>query len=1429
MAKGDYTIFNNVHFQSVTSYSRRYGVMFNPGSSRSRLRIRDSGRRYLVRLLPLGTVEFSPDDGATWKTIDPLRDPCTNQLFPGFISHENLRIGEELTGIKFDMIAVGRGRIIGKEKDTDRLFHVYIDEMFRTKLVQCNVGENPRRDPNGNELPPTDDYPGITDPNKDLPIPPFNMKLDPEYFTLDPPTVIVPPEATRTYSTIIPPTGEQSYSRHPSSLRLPVFNELLQIDISDVMLVLERARTWYLKDTRSQLAITVFEDFNFSDQDLKDVFTEEALRDILKSIKKMASEMLDNWFLQAIFNLMDSDKLAKDWRTQIEVQGSGVIVFAAYALLGLLIYLVGNSGALATTDTGKLLVNPRKLIDYLAQPNLKPSAQPYFDDALGKLMGLISELMLRARRNRLQQYGDRPDVGRKELPDEWTLDNQMPTPNQPPSWMPAYVRTTYMQRKGAGKGAWKRFHTGQEESKRVWLAVNANGSLEAFSRGDWDDMYHSSQGAPNGNWQNASWTRFFQAGDKIKELTWTRNPNGKLEIIRIDPDNHVFHTTQSAPNNGTFGSWKQLYPAGEKRISISVEANLDGRLELFAVGDDGRIYRTAQTTAGNWSGNWVRANTSSELFLGVWMARNADGTLEVFAININHRIRRTRQTSPGGGWSQTWAPFFTEGDHLAKLAVGRNADGTLELIGIADDNGSIWHTKQDSPGNWPGPWSPLFQSDDALEDLWVTTNAMGWLDVVGRSSNNRVWHSWQTAPNGNFEANLYELEAIRGRISLSLAPNPDGSIEIVGNTPRTGLLDDPPNDPEHAWRMRLKAEKRFAIQFSQVLDIGIGSSHWNENWQTHFGGEIHALLAPRPLFQGERYSLTQYRFLNGPVIDGDAFNDGTTNFYMFVKLGPPGATGAGYLQRYAILWFDEQTYFTQRWRLLHPTDDILGDLFSLPHYMRENPDWYDFHLGKYWDPFRDNLIDDNSRMVLRRNVIVVTGLNPSRQRYDIYTIVFNYGLCDHSWRWRLFPQAEQKLIDRDLAQDQDPTLPADVTGGTGNAYVVVNMIDIRDDTTLHVRGSLRNPLNQALRVGRWVQRYLPADCRHVPDRHELAGVKPVLGFDHKWDFVSEDTYKRADKYYQFGVYENLIDSRGQYYRVELLAGPQGEPSVQDVVGRVWKNDDTSAGDKRLRMNTINFHWGINKQADGAIVKAAQSDNPDELWADDFNNRPSISMYEGTTRFRILERKPLGLIAVFYDKRDDELQATSNLPQPTTLSHDDVETTEIPNAWKTDEGETIPPALPPPAFSDVGIRFISNHRVYQPPNVRKAQIIIDSAPGLRLLHVSFWTPQTEQEVCENIWKVSLAALEPGGVVFPIFSVTRYGNFVRRAYPDAPLPTYYTLDLGDAWRYDFNFPFTKEVETKVRRYCTTDGHIEFGTSLWFEDIVGHRALAQELVFA
>src|SRR5215211_7120868 len=115
MAKGDYILFNQVPFQTVSSHPRRYGAMFNPSSSRSRLRIIDAGRRYGVRLRADGNVEYSIDGDRSWNPISPAPDPCTKLTQPAFVSYDDQRTGQALTNIHFDMIAVGRGRVIAKE------------------------------------------------------------------------------------------------------------------------------------------------------------------------------------------------------------------------------------------------------------------------------------------------------------------------------------------------------------------------------------------------------------------------------------------------------------------------------------------------------------------------------------------------------------------------------------------------------------------------------------------------------------------------------------------------------------------------------------------------------------------------------------------------------------------------------------------------------------------------------------------------------------------------------------------------------------------------------------------------------------------------------------------------------------------------------------------------------------------------------------------------------------------------------------------------------------------------------------------------------------------------------------------------------------------------------------------------------------------
>ncbi|WP_139283237.1 hypothetical protein [Raineyella antarctica] len=1020
-----------------------------------------------------------------------------------------------MSNVRFDMISVGRGRILAKEAGTDRIFHLVMDELFRTYRVtgpDCDLGLTPGR-------------------HEDPPVPGFYMKLDPEFFRPGAADLTVPPGAAR------------DYAEHPASLRLPVFAELLKLEATDLMLVLQQPRVWYLVDARSPLMITGPDDLRVSEADFRDIFTEARLREILQAVVDGYAEQL---------------RLAVRGRSEDELRR-----------------------ALGSLSTDQL----RGLVE----DEIRDRAGDWVaETAVEVFRGLIDALLTAVR--------------------DWLRDVAAPL-------------------------------VAQAVGEAIGPAII--GPLASAMR------------------------------RQIEQEGF-----GALLV----------------PGNGLL-----LLTLYNLRRSDALRSAPGGRLALHPA-------------------------KALEALTGMPGVEPLDEAIAELML----RARRRAVEAPPGGWS----------------------DGL-------------------PTPNQPPHWLPTY-------------------------------------------------EHIRYERADGSAPQP-----------------------------------RYGIQFSEVLDIGVGYSHWSEHWQSHFGGEIHSLLATRPAFQQERYNLMQYRFLNGPVMDGDAFNDGTTNFYLLVRLGKVEEAQAVQRQRFAILWIDEQTYFTQRWRLLHPTADVLGDLFSLAHTIKDNPTWFPysdetFWQERYWSPFDDELITEDSRMVVRRQIVAVTGYDPDRGTHEIYTICFNYGVSDYTWRWRRYPSAEQVLIDREHAQDRDPTYPDTVPTGPADAYVLVNTLDMRDDTTLQVRGTMRlgvvappNPPPRpdpapALRPVRWVQRYLPADGRHVPRPYQLTGGKPAVGFGHPWDVVSEEAYRRADRYYQFGVYTDSIDSRCQYYSVELLPGDDGTvPTLADVTGAVWRNgwDDgsgyadcgsapTPAG--RLDINTVNFAWTLAHDADDPAYIDVGSGKL-------LRNRrclPTISMYERTTRFKLLQRDPLGLIAVFADKRDDELQPASDLPREIVLT-EDFEHSTVPDEWEQETGGV---AKPPPVTTPRTIRLLvrSNTRLVHPPVVTKARVMRVKGQGKHGLRVTFWTPQDENEVCRNIWQVSLAGVDASGVL-PIFQRVRFPSFVRQGQPTAPLPLDHTGELGDTWRYEWVWEdIDKEMAARIDRLCTPAGHIDYATSLWFEDVVGHVSTADLLVF-
>jgi hypothetical protein len=654
-----------------------------------------------------------------------------------------------------------------------------------------------------------------------------------------------------------------------------------------------------------------------------------------------------------------------------------------------------------------------------------------------------------------------------------------------------------------------------------------------------------------------------------------------------------------------------------------------------------------------------------------------------------------------------------------------------------------------------------------------------------------------------------------------------------GRLPPRATTPNPPPPDLPAWRTieyrhvaTGTVDPRWGIAYDRVLDLGVGYSHWSEQYQDDWGGEIHAVRSRSALAQHEGFNSVLYRFLNGPVVDGDASIDGTTNFYMLVRLAPAGepdgpaarpAKGRAHptpiRQRFAVLWIDEQTYFTQRWRLLHPTKDVLGDSLSLQRTLHDDPARFAFDGSKFWEPFVGDRISEASRMVVRRQLVAVTGYDRATKRHEIYTIAFNYGICDRSWRYRTFPDgaAEKQLAKPVTAQ---PALPSS-DAMTRVPIVYVNTLELRDDLTFRVAGWTPSALRGAPAVSGWYyQRYLPATQRHTPDALELRPRrKPSEAYAHPWHFLSRRAAQAAERFYQFGVYEDPIESRCQFYEVELLSSGGGVgPVPGSVDGGTWRNV-TLGDDRRLRFHTRHVDWqAVGARRFVAVADMAAVRSPDQ----------SLSMYEPHVHFRLQSRGPLGLIAVFADKRDDELQPASFLPQKTGLRR----TADLGAAPRS------PGAPPPRPSSPQELRLLAraHRRVDRAPRVPRVRVELqtDAAGGLSVA-LSFWSPDSDDELNVSVWKVRMAALEHDGSVVPLLETLRVPHFVRRIQPTGPLAAGDDGSASEAHRHDAMFVVPTDAVVAMRRFCTPRARVEHGTSVWFEDVVGHRATPDILEFS
>ena len=225
---------------------------------------------------------------------------------------------------------------------------------------------------------------------------------------------------------------------------------------------------------------------------------------------------------------LNIDGLARDLRRLIEDEGYAALVFPAYLALGFVLYSARASKAIQTQD-GKLRLDPLKLkATFLENQS--------FNGAFAKLNNVLAQLMLRSRRRALNEYGRRQKPERDELLPEWTLENQMPTSNQPPAWMPTYLHTRFVAGIGSLSSAVRRVAVGSLPDGRLelWAIDPAGGLFTTWKV----------SAAPNAGW--APWSDFLaEVGslpNGVQQAAVAPLPGGRLELWAIDPAGGLFTT-----------------------------------------------------------------------------------------------------------------------------------------------------------------------------------------------------------------------------------------------------------------------------------------------------------------------------------------------------------------------------------------------------------------------------------------------------------------------------------------------------------------------------------------------------------------------------------------------------------------------------------------------------------------------------------------------------------------------------------------------------------------------------------------------------------------------------------------------------------------------------------------------------------------------
>src|ERR1044072_5487203 len=340
-------------------------------------------------------------------------------------------------------------------------------------------------------------------------------------------------------------------------------------------------------------------------------------------------------------------------------------------------------------------------------------------------------------------------------------------------------------------------------------------------------------------------------------------------------------------------------------------------------------------------------------------------------------------------------------------------------------------------------------------------------------------------------------------------------------------------------------EVKQSIDYDYVLDLGVGLSNYHDKYEPIYGGEIDVMEEPCPA-PGWTFDLL-YRMVAGPIQDVGGFIDGTTIYYLLVRLSGRGPAGGLEMENerggrneehenvYTILYSDEQQAFMERWRAISLDDTQYSNPCIMPVAAFDKSAETNFEPSKFMDPFKAGFIRSFSRMAVARQVIVVNGFdNPDggmgNGKHRLYSLHLGWPTMDRTWRVR--------------------DLPVDGSFDLSHGEVVdPRSVNIREDMTIYLDGAKKVDWVETPIQGVWVQKYLPADNQEVPSAVDLAAGPTALAltnpYTHPWEFYENSVFQKMHRNFShFGVYEN-VNSRCQFYDIII----QGDdlPAVEGVV------------------------------------------------------------------------------------------------------------------------------------------------------------------------------------------------------------------------------------------------------------------------------------------